>query len=127
VSGIATAGPTASDRAASGRIPYGIRLDQALGPAECLEFAQNVLRDASQGLAAGRTARLIRDEIQADLARRFETAESAVLTLLVRHLGLSRMLAGAISDLLSTRGFTTSAERQALARRGIAPPTSCGR
>lgn len=108
----------AIDRAASGRIPYGIRLDQALGPAECLEFAQNVLRDASQGLAAGRTARLIRDEIQADLARRFETAESAVLTLLVRHLGLSRMLAGAINDLLSTPGFTTSAERQALARRG---------
>jgi hypothetical protein len=33
-------------------------------------------------------------------------------------LGLSRMLAGAISDLLSTPGFTTPAERQALARRG---------
>jgi hypothetical protein len=76
----------AVDRAASGRIPYGMRLDHALGPAECLDFAQNVLRNASQGLAAGRTARLIRDEIQADLARRFETAESSVLTLLVRHL-----------------------------------------
>ena len=108
----------AVDRAGSGRIPYGVRLDQALGPAECREFAQNVLRDASLGLAAGRTARLIRDEIQADLARRFETAESSVLTLLVRHLGLSRMLAGAISDLLSTPGFATPAERQALARRG---------
>ncbi len=108
----------AVDRTASGRVPYGIRLDQALGAGECLEFAQNVLRDASQGLAAGRTARFIRDEIQADLARRFETAVSSVLTLLVRHLGLSRMLAGAISDLLATPGFATPAERQALARRG---------
>jgi len=45
----------AVDRAASGRIRYGVRLDQALGSAQCQEFLQNVLRDASQGLAAGRT------------------------------------------------------------------------
>ena len=108
----------AVDRAASGRIRYGVRLDQALGAAECREFLQNVLRDASQGLAAGRTARLILDEIQADLARHFETAESSVLTLLVRHLGLSRMLAGAIADLIATPGLATAADRRALARRG---------
>lgn len=104
-------------RAAAGRISYGVRLDEALGVAECTEFLQNVLRDASQGLAAGRTARLICDEIQADLSRRFETAESSVLTVLVRHLGLSRMLAGAIADVVSAPGWTTPAERRTLALR----------
>jgi hypothetical protein len=104
-------------RAAAGRIPYGVRLDEALGATECVEFLQRVLRDTSQGLSAGRTARLIRDEVQADLSRRFETAESSVLTVLVRHLGLSRILAGAISDVLTATGAVTPAERHALAQR----------
>ena len=104
-------------RAAAGRIPYGVRLDEALGASECVEFLQRVLRDTSQGLSAGRTARLIRDEVQADLSRRFETAESSVLTVLVRHLGLSRILAGAISDVLTASGSVTPAERHALAQR----------
>jgi hypothetical protein len=104
-------------RAAAGRIRYGVRLDEALGAAECAEFLQHVLRDTSQGLAAGRSARLIRDEIQAELARRFETAESSVLTILVRHLGLSRMLAAAVADLLAVPGMTTPADRRTLASR----------
>ena len=104
-------------RAAAGRIRYGVRLDEALGAGDCAKFLQHVLRDTSQGLAAGRSARLIRDEIQAELSRRFETAESSVLTVLVRHLGLSRMLAGAIADLLATPGLTTPADRRALASR----------
>ena len=104
-------------RVAAGRIAYGVRLDEALGTTECVEFLQHALRDSSQGLAAGRTARLIRDEIQADLARRFETAESSVLTVLVRHLGLSRMLAGAIVDTLAAPGLMSAAERHALALR----------
>ena len=104
-------------RAAAGRIPYGVRLDEALGATECVEFLRRVLRDTSQGLSAGRTARLIRDEVQADLSRRFETAESSVLTVLVRHLGLSRILAGAISDVLTATGSVTPAERRALAQR----------
>ncbi len=104
-------------RAAAGRIPYGERLDGALGASECVEFLQRVLRDTSQGLAAGRTARLIRDEIHADLSRRLETAESSVLTVLVRHLGLSRMLAGAIADVLAAPGSVNLADRRALAAR----------
>ncbi|SME96652.1 hypothetical protein SAMN06265365_1079 [Tistlia consotensis] len=104
-------------RTAAGRIPYGVRLDEALGAAECQEFLQQVLRDTSQGLAAGRTTRLIRDEIQADLARRFETAESSVFTVLVRHLGLSRLLAGAIADLLATPQLADAARRRAFAAR----------
>ena len=104
-------------RVASGRIPYGERLDEALGAEECAEYLQHVLRDSSEGLSAGRTARLIRDEIQADLARRFETAESSVLIVLVRHLGLTRMLAEAIATTLATPELTTAKERQAFALR----------
>ncbi|HVJ44099.1 MAG TPA: hypothetical protein VM639_21530 [Dongiaceae bacterium] len=104
-------------RTAAGRIPYGMRLDRALGEFECQEFLRHVLHESSTGLSAGRTARLIRDEIQADLAQRFETAESAVLTVLVRHLGLSRMLAGAIAAAISTPASMTAADRHALARQ----------
>ncbi|HTU54787.1 MAG TPA: hypothetical protein VMF62_12530 [Acetobacteraceae bacterium] len=107
-------------RAATGRIPYGARLDTALGTAECVQFLEHVLRDTSQGLAAGRTARLIRDEIQADLAHRFETAEGSVLTVLVRHLGLTRMLAGRIADILAVPGLTGPEERRAFAARAKA-------
>jgi hypothetical protein len=107
----------AVQRVAAGRIPYGVRLDTALGEEDCLEFLESVLRDTSQGLAAGRTVRLIRDEIQADLARRFETAESAVLTVLIRHLGLTRLLAGTIADLLSAVGVPSGEDRRAFARR----------
>ena len=104
-------------RVAAGRISYGVRLDEALGAEACGEFLQRVLRDTSQGLAAGRTARLIRDEIQADLSRRFETAESAVLTVLVRHLGLSRVLAAGITDMLAMPDLMRQAKRQAFAVR----------
>lgn len=105
-------------RIAAGRIPYGVRLDSALGEEVCAEFLRNVLRDTSQGLAAGRTSRLIRDEVQADLSRRFETAEGAVLTVLVRHLGLTRMLAASIADVVASPGLGTPSERRDLALRG---------
>ncbi len=107
----------AVDRGAAGRIRYGVRLDQALGVAECSAFLRNVLRTASQGLAAGRGVRLIRDEVQAELSRRFETAETSILTVLIRHLGLTRMLAVAIADLLATPCFWTASARRALAAR----------
>jgi uncharacterized protein Yka (UPF0111/DUF47 family) len=104
-------------RAAPGRIGYGQRLDQALGEAECLAFLKNVLRAASQGLLAGRSARLIRDEIQADLSQRLDTAESEVLGVVARHLGLTRMLAGMIETAFPPNGLASLPERQALTAR----------
>lgn len=105
-------------RIAAGRIPYGVRLDEALGVEQCGEFLRHVLRDTSQGLSAGRTSRLIRDEIQAELSRRFETAEVSVLSVLVRHLGLTRMLAASIADVIAAPGLATPGERVALSLRG---------
>jgi uncharacterized protein Yka (UPF0111/DUF47 family) len=100
---------------ATGRIPYGARLDETLGAEDCVDFLRRVLKEASQGLQAGRSARLIRDQIQADLVQRFESAESAVLTIVERHLGLSHTLASAIWTALAHRA--SAADRQCLARR----------
>jgi uncharacterized protein Yka (UPF0111/DUF47 family) len=99
-------------RTAEGRIPYGVRLDDALGGAETRDFLRRVLEEASQGLRAGRSVRLIRDEVQAHLAARFETAESAVLAIVVRHLGLSRTLAGLLAE-----GAVPGADSARLAER----------
>jgi uncharacterized protein Yka (UPF0111/DUF47 family) len=85
-------------RGAAGRVPYGERLDGALGEAETVAFLRGVLQCASEGLRAGRSARLIRDEVQADLAQRFDTAENGVLAAVVRHLGLSRTLAAELAE-----------------------------
>jgi uncharacterized protein Yka (UPF0111/DUF47 family) len=104
-------------KAAAGRVPYGARLDAALGPAETADFLKKTLKECAQGLKAGRSVRLIRDEVQAYLAERFESAETTVLAILVRHLGLSRTLAGAAGDLLDQSGPAAGAARAALAAR----------
>ena len=102
---------------AADRIPYGARLDAVLGAEGIIDFLRQVLKEASRGLRSGRSARLIRDQIQADLAQRFESAENAVLTIIERHLGLSRTLASIIWTALAHPG--NSAERQSLVRRAM--------
>ncbi len=104
-------------RAAAGRIAYGVRLDHALGEAECLAFLRNVLHVASEGLKDGRSARLIRDEIQADLSQRLDTAESELLAVVLRHLGLTRMLAGMIEAAFQPDGLASLSDRRALSER----------
>jgi uncharacterized protein Yka (UPF0111/DUF47 family) len=100
-----------------GRVPYGTRLDTVLGASTTIDFLKSVLRVASDGLSSGRSTRLIRDEIQAELTERFETVESSFYTIMLRHLGLSRMLAGLISEALSAGRLASVAERRALVAR----------
>ena len=102
---------------AADRIPYGARLDAVLGAEEIVDFLRHVLKEASRGLRSGRSARLIRDQIQADLAQRFESAENAVLTIIERHLGLSHTLASIIWTTLAHSG--NGAERQSMVRRAM--------
>jgi uncharacterized protein Yka (UPF0111/DUF47 family) len=97
-----------------GRVPYGTRLDTVLGASTTIGYLQSVLHIASDGLSSGRSTRLIRDEIQTELTQRFETAESTFYTVMLRHLGLSRMLAGLISDAMSAGRLASVAERRAL-------------
>jgi len=103
-------------RTASGRMPYGARLDETLGTDESADFLRRVLRQSCEGLRAGRSARLIRDEIQADLSQLLESAESALLAVLVRHLGLTRMLAGAVAEAFADGGPTPELDLPALVR-----------
>jgi hypothetical protein len=104
-------------RVAAARAPYGARLDEVLGETDARDFLAGVLRITSEGLSAGRSARLLRDEIQADLAQRLQSAEAAFLAVALRHLGLSRMLAGEIDDALAGGFLSPEADRAALARR----------
>jgi len=102
---------------AADRIPYGARLDTVLGAEGIIDFLRHVLKEASRGLRSGRSARLIRDQIQADLAQRFESAENSVLTIIERHLGLSHTLASIIWTALAHPG--SNAERQSMVRRAM--------
>jgi uncharacterized protein Yka (UPF0111/DUF47 family) len=102
-------------RAASGRIPYGARLDEALGVPAAANFLRQVLARTSEGLRAGRSIRLIRDEIQADLGELFDIAESALLTILLRHLGVTRMLAGRLAEAFAEDRVGAGADRSQLA------------
>jgi uncharacterized protein Yka (UPF0111/DUF47 family) len=104
-------------RAAAGRIAYGVPLGKALGESECAAFLRNVLHLASEGLEDGRSTRFIRDEIQADLSQRLDTAESELLATVLRHLGLTRTLAGMIETAFGAGGLADAAERKSLARR----------
>jgi uncharacterized protein Yka (UPF0111/DUF47 family) len=104
-------------RAAAGRIAYGVPLDEALGESECAAFLRNILHLASEGLKDGRSTRFIRDEIQADLSQRLDTAESELLAAVLRHLGLTRTLAGMIETAFGPGGLAGLAERKSLARR----------
>lgn len=104
-------------RAAAGSIAYGVPLDKALGEKECAAFLRNALHIASDGLKEGYSTRFIRDEMQADLWQRLNTAEGEALAAVLRHLGLTRMLAGMIETAVEPVGLPPAADRKTLARR----------
>jgi len=90
---------------------YGERLFEAMGAEPALEFLQFVFREATTGLLAQRSERFIRDEIKAELARRFRSAHSSLLGIALRH-------AERVFDLASTvqEGLLRHSEPGAAAR-----------
>ena len=87
---------------------YGERLYETLGPEAAFDYMQFVFREASTGLLAHRSERFIRDEVKAELARRFRTAHSSLLTLALTHAERVFDLAAAVQE-----GLLRHAERQA--------------
>ena len=75
------------------------------------------MRVSSQGLAAGRSIGLLKDEIQALLASEFDTLEKALFDVLVRNLGVSRMSAGLIEDAFSGERLASAHYRENVARQ----------
>jgi len=66
-------------------LQYGERLDELLGEEAAFDYLQFVFRQATSGLEQGRAARFIRDEIKAELARRFRTANAGLLAMALAH------------------------------------------
>jgi uncharacterized protein Yka (UPF0111/DUF47 family) len=64
---------------------YGERLDETLGADAAFEYLKFVLKEAASGLLQGRSERFIRDEVKAELARRFRTAHVSLLTIALTH------------------------------------------
>ena len=91
--------------AAPSRIGFGEELASVLGREATLEFLQTALRLATDGLFNGRSARVVRDAVEADLVQRIEHNESALLTTVVRQLGLARDIATGVAGDLADRQF----------------------
>jgi uncharacterized protein Yka (UPF0111/DUF47 family) len=66
-------------------LQYGERLHELLGEDAALDYLKFVFRQAASGLQQGRAARFIRDEIKAELARRFRTADEGLLAIALAH------------------------------------------
>ncbi|ABS69526.1 conserved hypothetical protein [Xanthobacter versatilis] len=104
-------------RSAEGRVPYGARLDRVLGAGAVARLLGEVLRLTSEGLGAQRSVRLIKDEVRAELARSFGSAEQEVLAMALTQLGLARMLAAEVAEALDEPGESTDGVRAAFQRR----------
>lgn len=83
--------------AAPNRIGFGERLDQALGRAAAVDFLKAALRTSTEALLAGRSARLARDRIEADLVRHLDRADGALLATVMRQLGLAHDIASLLA------------------------------
>jgi uncharacterized protein Yka (UPF0111/DUF47 family) len=112
----------ALERSAGGQLRYGMRLDEIIGVEAALAFFQSALRIASEGMRAGRSRRLIVDEIEAELLSHIDTSERATLVIASEHAALL----GALGDrvrraLLRARGRQAhdEAERTAALAKGV--------
>lgn len=77
-------------------VRFGERLEDVMGHDELILFLGSVLRATSEGLLNGRSQQLIRDELRAELATRFLSAEAALMRLVGDHAELIAELATAI-------------------------------
>ncbi len=75
---------------------YGERLYEAIGPDAAVGWLRFVLRATAEGLLQGRSERLIRDEIKAELAGCFHSALENVLAIAADHAALVFELATAV-------------------------------
>ncbi len=95
---------------------YGARLDELLGEQTAVEYLKFVLRTAAEGLLAGRSEGLIREEAKAELITLFNSAEEQLMDLAADHAGLIVEAAMVVRDLL-LHGPQSGAEVERAARR----------
>lgn len=86
--------------AAPAPIRFGQRLDELLGREEMVQALQSVLRITAEGLLNKRSARLIRDEVNAEFLSYFHTAHESLLNVASEHAASIADLAGGVRDAL---------------------------
>ena len=86
--------------AAKTPLRYGAQLDELLGEADAVDYLKFLFRAAAQGLLAGKSENLIREEAKAELVTRFNSAETQVMALVAEHAALVVESAMALRDLL---------------------------
>jgi len=103
------------------RIGFGERLSDALGRGEAVDFLKAVLRISTEALRENRSLRVARDEIEAELLRRFERTDSTLLAVVVRQAGLAREIAAGIAHRVAPQpsGFLQDGSRLAARARRI--------
>jgi uncharacterized protein Yka (UPF0111/DUF47 family) len=105
--------------AAPTRIGFGERLDQALGRNAAVDFLQAAMRVSTEALVAGRSVRLVRDQIEADLVRHLERVDSALLAIVLRQVGLAHDVTTAIAHhIAELQAGRPSDSKQLAARAG---------
>jgi len=85
-------------------LPPGVQLSDFLGPERTAEFLKFTLQKSSEGLRAGRSEFLIRDEISAELRRCIDTAHQGLLGVAAEHASCIVELAIAARDTLLILG-----------------------
>ncbi len=103
--------------AAPTRIGFGERLDQALGRNAAIDFLKTAMRVSTEALRAGRSVRLVRDQIEADLVRRLERVDGALLAIVLRQAGLAHDLATAVAHHIAALQAGRAADGAELAAR----------
>jgi uncharacterized protein Yka (UPF0111/DUF47 family) len=83
--------------------PAGL-LSDVLGPERTGEFLRFTLRTASEGLRAGRSESLIRDQVSAELRHYIDTAHQGLLASAAEQASLAVELASAAGELLTPAG-----------------------
>jgi uncharacterized protein Yka (UPF0111/DUF47 family) len=89
---------------------YGQRLDDVLGRDRSVAYLRFLLRASSEGLAQGRSDRLVRDEAKAELLNDFLTAQEGLVALAGRQARLVFELASVVHESLLRAGGPGAAE-----------------
>lgn len=103
--------------AAPARIGFGERLDQALGRDAAIDFLKAVLRVSTEALSEGRSVRLVRDQIEADLVRHLERVDSTLLAIVMRQTGLAHDIMAGLANHVAALQAGRQADGKLLAAR----------
>lgn len=96
---------------------YGDRLDELLGEERAIDFLKFVLQTAADGLLNGRSERLIRDEVKAEIFNYFQSAQEGIYEICADHAASVFDLADAVRNVLTQ--VNGSIDRDQIARMAI--------